>query len=89
MHTIKFPGLRKYTLYKHGTSIFWQLNKCRQMCTFVFLGKSFLFGFLFWVNEANSSTHVLLEDTLYRSSLGLFTDGDGNVLSILNFPWSN
>lgn len=59
------------------------------MCTFVFCGKSFLIGFLFWINEANSSTHVLLEETLYRSSRGLFTDGDRNVLSILNFQRRN
>lgn len=47
-------------------------------------GENFLFAFLFWINKENSSTGVLAEDTLYRC--GLFTDGDKNVLYLLNFP---
>lgn len=48
-----------------------------------------LFGFLLWINETTWSSGVLLQDALYRSSLGLFTQADGNVPSILNVQRSN
>lgn len=43
-------------------------------------GENFLFVFFLWINEENSPR------TLHHSGLGPFTDGDKNVLYLLNFP---